>query len=81
MPNSRKNLANSALQKALQRLHYPLEVMLTSYGQKTPSASGERLGQGAWLVITMRCGCPRWVQLLGAGLAAVAVNAVALLWE
>ena len=28
MPNFRKNLANSALQKALQRLHYPLEVML-----------------------------------------------------
>ena len=50
MPNSRKNLANSALQKALQRLHYPLEVMLTSYGQKTPSASGERLGQGVWVV-------------------------------
>ena len=38
MPNSRKNLANSALQKALQRLHYPLEVMLTSYGQKIPNA-------------------------------------------
>ena len=81
MPNSRKNLANSALQKALQRLHYPLEVMLTSYGQKTPSASGERLGQGVWVVITMHCGCLRWFEWLGVGLAAVAVNAVALLWE
>ena len=29
----------------------------------------------------MRCGCARWVQLLGAGLAAVAVNAVALIRE
>ena len=27
------------------------------------------------------CGCLRWVELLGAGLAAVAVNAVALLWK
>ena len=37
--------------------------------------------QGAWVVITGRGGCPRWVQLLGAGLAAVAVNAVALIRE
>ena len=29
-------------------------------------------GQGAWLVLTGRCGCARWVQRLGAGLAAVA---------
>ena len=27
------------------------------------------------------CGCLRWVQLLGAGLAAVAVNSVALIWK
>ena len=79
MPNSRKNLANSALQKALQRLHYPLEVMLTSYGQKTPSASGERLGQGVWVVITMHCGCLRWFEQLGAGLAAVTVNRAVLI--
>ena len=32
-------------------------------------------------MFTMRYGCLRWVQLLGAGLAAVAVNAVALIWE
>ena len=38
-------------------------------------------GQGAWLVYAGRCGCPRWVQLLGAGLAVVAVDAVALIWE
>lgn len=38
-------------------------------------------GQGAWVVLTGRCGCARWVQLLGAGLAAVAVKAVALIWE
>ncbi len=25
-------------------------------------------GQGAWVVLTLRCGCARWVQLLGAGL-------------
>ena len=29
----------------------------------------------------MRCGCPRWVERLGAGLAAVAVNRVALIRE
>ena len=33
------------------------------------------------IVLTLRCGCPSWVQLLGAGLAAVAVNAVALIRE
>ncbi len=30
---------------------------------------------------TGRCGCPRWVELLGAGLAAVAVNPVVLIRE
>ena len=39
------------------------------------------LGQGAWVVLTLRCGCPRWVQLLGAGLAVVAVDTEALIWE
>ena len=34
---------------------------------------------GAWVVLTLRRGCLRWVELLGAGLAAVAVNAVALI--
>ena len=38
-------------------------------------------GQGAWLVYAGRCGCARWVQLLGAGLAVVAVDAVALIWK
>ena len=38
-------------------------------------------GQGAWVVKTGRCGCARWVELLGAGLAAVVVNAVVLIWE
>ena len=38
-----------------------------------------RAEQGAWIVLTGRCGCPRWFELLGAGLAAVAVNAVALI--
>ena len=38
-------------------------------------------GHGAWVVLTGRCGCLRGVQLLGVGLAAVAVNAVALLSE
>ena len=33
------------------------------------------------LMFTMRCGCPHWVQLLGAGLAVVAVDAVALIWK
>ena len=36
---------------------------------------------GVWVVITGRCGCQGWVELLGAGLAAAAVNAVALIWE
>ena len=30
-------------------------------------------------MLTLRRGCLRWVELLGAGLAAVAVNAVALI--
>ena len=34
---------------------------------------------GVWVVLTGRWGCLRWVELLGAGLAAVAVNAVALI--
>ena len=38
-----------------------------------PGQSGA--GQGAWVVKTGRCGCPRWVELLGAGLA------VALIWK
>ena len=51
-------------------------------------------GLGAWVVLAGRCGWPRWVELRfcsrilkffvelrGAGLAAVAVNAVALIWE
>ena len=38
-----------------------------------PGQSGA--GQGAWVVKTGRCCCPRWVELLGAGLA------VALIWE
>ena len=38
-----------------------------------PGQSGA--GQGAWVVLTGRCGCPRCVELLGAGLA------VALIWE
>ena len=38
-------------------------------------------GQGAWVVLTGRCGCPRWVEQLGAGLAVVAVNRVALIWK
>ena len=38
-----------------------------------PGQSGA--GQGAWVVLTGRCGCLRWVELLGAGLA------VALIWE
>ena len=33
------------------------------------------LRQGAWVVLTGRCGCARWVELRGAGLA------VALIWE
>ena len=37
--------------------------------------------QGAWVVLTMHCGCLRGVERLGAGLAAVAVNSVALIWE
>ena len=37
--------------------------------------------QGVWVVLTGRWGCLRGVELLGAGLAAVAVNAVALIWE
>ncbi len=32
-----------------------------------PGQSGA--GQGAWVVLTGRCGCPRLVELLGAGLA------------
>ena len=39
------------------------------------------VGQGAWVVKTGRCGCLRWVERLVAGVAAVAVNAVALIWE
>jgi len=35
----------------------------------------------AWVVLAMCCGCPRWFELLGAGLAAVAVDAVALIRE
>ena len=27
------------------------------------------------------CGCPRWAEQLGEGLAAVAVNRVVLIWE
>ncbi len=38
-----------------------------------PGQSGA--GQGAWVVLTGRCGCPRWVELLGAGLA------VTLIWK
>ena len=38
-------------------------------------------GQGAWVVLTGRCGCLRGVERLGAGLTAVAVNAVALIRE
>ena len=34
------------------------------------SAWGE-VGQGVWVVITLRCDCPRCFELLGAGLAAV----------
>ena len=30
---------------------------------------------------TGRCGCPRWVELLVAGLAVVAVKAMALIWN
>ena len=37
--------------------------------------------QGAWVVLTMHCGCLRGVERLGAGLAAVAVNAVVLIWK
>ncbi len=33
----------------------------------------------ALIVLTGRCGCLRWFELLGAGLAAVAVNAVVLI--
>ena len=56
------------------------------YGQKFERPAGtvprhHGLGQGAWLVLTGRCGCPRWVQLLGAGLAVVAVDTEALIWE
>ena len=40
-----------------------------------------RAEQGVWVVLTMHCGCLRGVELLGAGLAAVAVNAVALIRE
>ena len=40
-----------------------------------------RAEQGVWVVLTMHCGCLRGVELLGAGLAAVAVNSVALIWE
>ena len=36
---------------------------------------------GAWVVLTGRCGCPRWFELLGAVLAAVAVNRAALTRE
>ena len=43
--------------------------------------AGQRLGQGAWVVCTGRCGFLRWAELLGAGLAAVAVDAVALIRE
>ena len=32
-------------------------------------------------MLTGRCGCLRGVELLGAGLAAVAVNRVVLTWE
>ena len=32
-------------------------------------------GQSAWVVLIGRCGCTRWVELLGAGLA------VALIWK
>ncbi len=39
------------------------------------------LGLGAWVVLTLRCGCARWIELFGAGLAAVAVNRVALIWK
>ena len=35
--------------------------------------AGQRLGQGAWVVCTGRCGFLRWAELLGAGLAAVAL--------
>ena len=44
-----------------------------------PGQSGA--GQGAWVVLTGGCGCPRWVEWLGAGLAAVAVNRVVLIWK
>ena len=50
---------------------------------ETPAGTVPRhlsLGQGAWVVFTMRCGCLRWVEQLGAGLAAVAVNPV-FFWE
>ena len=32
-------------------------------------------------MFTMRYGCLRWFEQLGAGLAAVAVNSVVLIWE
>lgn len=36
---------------------------------------------GAWVVWTVGWGCLRWVERLGAGLAAVTVCAVALIWK
>ena len=38
-------------------------------------------GQGAWVVLTVRRCCPRWVERLGAVLAVVAVDTEALIWE
>ena len=51
---------------------------------ETPGGTVPRhlsLGQGAWVVLTGRCGCLRWVERLGAGLAAVTVNRAVLIWK
>jgi len=40
-----------------------------------------RIQAGALMMMAGRCGCPCWVEQLGAGLAAAAVNAVALIWK